>query len=49
MGNQLAQAEQQLKALGFVVTTEEVDSDKPKGEVLEQSPEGNASVAGAPR
>ncbi|MFE8939739.1 Stk1 family PASTA domain-containing Ser/Thr kinase [Streptomyces sp. NPDC000963] len=46
VGNQLAQAEQQLKALGFVVTTEEVDSDKPKGEVLEQSPEGNASVAG---
>ncbi|MGW3747372.1 PASTA domain-containing protein, partial [Streptomyces sp. NPDC005146] len=46
VGNQLAQAEQQLKALGFVVVTEEVDSDKPKGEVLEQTPEGNASVAG---
>ncbi len=46
VGNQLAQAEQQLKALGFVVVTEDVDSDKPKGEVLEQSPEGNASVAG---
>ncbi|MFD3531479.1 Stk1 family PASTA domain-containing Ser/Thr kinase [Streptomyces sp. NPDC058664] len=45
VGNQLAQADQQLKALGFVVITEEVDSDKPKGEVLEQSPNGNASAA----
>ncbi|MFJ8661383.1 Stk1 family PASTA domain-containing Ser/Thr kinase [Streptomyces sp. NPDC093795] len=45
VGNQLAQADQQLKALGFVVVTEEVDSEKPKGEVLEQTPNGNASAA----
>ncbi|MEU9293586.1 Stk1 family PASTA domain-containing Ser/Thr kinase [Streptomyces sp. NPDC048266] len=45
VGNQFAQAEQQLKALGFVVVTEYVDSDKPKDEVLEQTPNGNASAA----
>jgi beta-lactam-binding protein with PASTA domain len=45
VGNQFAQAEQQLKALGFVVVTEYVDSEKPKDEVLEQTPNGNASAA----
>ncbi|MEU2116672.1 Stk1 family PASTA domain-containing Ser/Thr kinase [Streptomyces sp. NPDC016459] len=45
VGNQFPQAEQQLKALGFVVVTEYVDSEKPKDEVLEQTPNGNASAA----
>ncbi|MER7620467.1 Stk1 family PASTA domain-containing Ser/Thr kinase [Streptomyces sp. NPDC126503] len=45
VGNQLAPSEQQLKTLGFVVITEYVDSDKPKDEILEQTPGGNESAA----
>ncbi|MFF4172088.1 Stk1 family PASTA domain-containing Ser/Thr kinase [Streptomyces sp. NPDC001744] len=45
VGNPRAQAEEQLKQLGFTVVTEEVDSDKPKDEVLEQTPQGDTSVA----
>ncbi|MER5960828.1 Stk1 family PASTA domain-containing Ser/Thr kinase [Streptomyces sp. NPDC002057] len=45
VGNPLAQAEQQLKTLGFVVVTEYVDSDQPKDQVLKQTPDGNSSAA----
>ncbi|MCX5391837.1 Stk1 family PASTA domain-containing Ser/Thr kinase [Streptomyces sp. NBC_00094] len=45
VGNQLAQAEQQLKNLGFTVVTQYVDSDQPKDQVVKQTPDGNASVA----
>ncbi|MFJ9430836.1 Stk1 family PASTA domain-containing Ser/Thr kinase [Streptomyces sp. NPDC101490] len=45
VGNPLSQAEQQLKGLGFTVVTEYVDSEKPKDEVLSQSPEGNTPAA----
>ncbi|MDV5146947.1 Stk1 family PASTA domain-containing Ser/Thr kinase [Streptomyces sp. SBC-4] len=44
-GNPLAQAEQQLKNLGFTVVTQYVDSDLPKDQVVKQSPEGNSSAA----
>ncbi|MEF9884046.1 Stk1 family PASTA domain-containing Ser/Thr kinase [Streptomyces sp. P9-A4] len=44
VGNQLAQAEQQLKELGFVVITEYVDNDQPKDQVLAQTPDGNATA-----
>ncbi|MFI1014574.1 Stk1 family PASTA domain-containing Ser/Thr kinase [Streptomyces sp. NPDC020965] len=43
--NQLADVEQQLKTLGFVVRTEYVDSEKPKDQVLEQDPAPDAKVA----
>ncbi|MFE2011637.1 Stk1 family PASTA domain-containing Ser/Thr kinase [Streptomyces sp. NPDC059491] len=42
VGNQLAQAKQQLESLKFVVVVEYVDSEQPKDQVLEQSPEGNS-------
>ncbi|MFB6842844.1 Stk1 family PASTA domain-containing Ser/Thr kinase [Streptomyces sp. NPDC056361] len=45
VGNQLAQAEQQLKDLKFVVVTEYVDSNDPKDQVLSQTPEGNGKAA----
>lgn len=45
VGNPLAQAEQQLKNLGFTVVTQYVDSDQPKDQVVKQSPDGNSSVA----
>ncbi|MET9350452.1 Stk1 family PASTA domain-containing Ser/Thr kinase [Streptomyces termitum] len=45
VGRQLADAENQLKQLGFTVVTEYVDSEKPKDEVLGQTPEPNTSVA----
>ncbi|MEX0169934.1 Stk1 family PASTA domain-containing Ser/Thr kinase [Streptomyces sp. LMG1-1-1.1] len=45
VGNQLAQAEQQLKDLKFVVVTEYVDSDQPKDQVLSQTPDGNVKAA----
>ncbi|MBD0708343.1 MULTISPECIES: Stk1 family PASTA domain-containing Ser/Thr kinase [unclassified Streptomyces] len=44
VGNPVSQAEQQLKQLGFNVTTEYVDSEQPKDQVLAQTPEGNASA-----
>ncbi|MEU5214852.1 Stk1 family PASTA domain-containing Ser/Thr kinase [Streptomyces sp. NPDC020807] len=44
VGNPLAQADQQLKNLGFTVVTEYVDSDKPKDEVIGQTPEGDATA-----
>ncbi|MFI6285724.1 Stk1 family PASTA domain-containing Ser/Thr kinase [Streptomyces sp. NPDC051018] len=45
VGNQLASARQQLQTLGFQVTTEFVDSDQPKDQVIRQSPEGNSRAA----
>ncbi|MEU8618245.1 Stk1 family PASTA domain-containing Ser/Thr kinase [Streptomyces sp. NPDC048623] len=45
VGNPLTQADQQLKALGFVVVTEYVDSDQPKDQVLGQTPNGNEKAA----
>ncbi|MEU3692060.1 Stk1 family PASTA domain-containing Ser/Thr kinase [Streptomyces narbonensis] len=45
VGNPLAQAEQQLKNLGFTVVTQYVDSDQPKDQVIKQTPDGNSSVA----
>ncbi|MFJ5828067.1 Stk1 family PASTA domain-containing Ser/Thr kinase [Streptomyces sp. NPDC093089] len=45
VGNQLAQAEQQLKDLKFVVVTEYIDSDQPKDQVLSQTPDGNGKAA----
>ncbi|MFB7586541.1 Stk1 family PASTA domain-containing Ser/Thr kinase [Streptomyces sp. NPDC056169] len=44
VGNPLAQAEQQLKDLGFTVVTQYVDSDQPKDQVVKQTPDGNSSV-----
>ncbi|MFE0651521.1 Stk1 family PASTA domain-containing Ser/Thr kinase [Streptomyces sp. NPDC059534] len=44
VGNQLAQAKQQLESLKFVVLVEYVDSEQPKDQVLEQNPDGNAKA-----
>ncbi|WP_017240373.1 Stk1 family PASTA domain-containing Ser/Thr kinase [Streptomyces sp. SS] len=44
VGNQVSQAEQQLKDLKFVVVTEYVDSDQPKDQVLSQTPDGNSKA-----
>ncbi|MFE0421799.1 Stk1 family PASTA domain-containing Ser/Thr kinase [Streptomyces sp. NPDC058953] len=38
---QLSQGEQQLKIVGFDVSVEMVDSDKPANEIIEQTPKGN--------
>ncbi|MFF0446152.1 Stk1 family PASTA domain-containing Ser/Thr kinase [Streptomyces sp. NPDC004609] len=45
VGNQLPNAQQQLQTLGFQVTTEFIDSDRPKDQVIRQSPEGNTRAA----
>ncbi|MFF8957743.1 Stk1 family PASTA domain-containing Ser/Thr kinase [Streptomyces sp. NPDC014894] len=45
VGNQLAIAQNQLQANGFQVNTEYVDSEKPKDEVVSQTPEGETKAA----
>lgn len=40
-----AEAESQLKLLGFTVASTQVDSDKPANTVVGQTPEGNAKAA----
>ncbi|MEU9980435.1 Stk1 family PASTA domain-containing Ser/Thr kinase [Streptomyces sp. NPDC050856] len=42
VGNQFANAEAQLKTLGFQVNRTDVDSEKPAGEVVSQDPQGGA-------
>lgn len=44
IGKQVGEATQQMEALGLTVSTEEVDSDKPKGEVVGQDPDGNTGA-----
>ncbi|GAA3722732.1 Stk1 family PASTA domain-containing Ser/Thr kinase [Streptomyces tremellae] len=40
-GKQVADAKSQLESIGFVVDTQEVDSDQDAGTVISQSPQGN--------
>jgi serine/threonine-protein kinase len=44
VGLQYDQASGQLQSAGFAVRREDVDSDRPEGEVVDQSPTGNALV-----
>ncbi|MEU2431469.1 Stk1 family PASTA domain-containing Ser/Thr kinase [Streptomyces sp. NPDC007861] len=45
VGSQIAAARDQLSKLGFNVVEQPVDSDKPAGEVVAQTPEGNSKQA----
>ncbi|MFC5151951.1 Stk1 family PASTA domain-containing Ser/Thr kinase [Streptomyces amakusaensis] len=45
VGNQLSSAQTQVSAAGFQVNTEYVDSEKPKDEVLSQTPDGDTKAA----
>ena len=44
IGKQLSEVQPSLQAMGLIVTTEEKDSDKPKGTIIDQSPQENAGV-----
>ncbi|MEV6394963.1 Stk1 family PASTA domain-containing Ser/Thr kinase [Streptomyces sp. NPDC051907] len=45
IGQQFDQAKSQLETLGFTVARVDVDSEKPLGEVVDQSPPGNSNAA----